>query len=225
MGWSFDERRDWTSAMVERFHFFATHPLEYLDTQLRGELTPIGPDDAALSPLPFRGADLTFDEGALLPEVYHTTALVLELPFELPTFVLEKEELFDRVMEVAGFRDIGFLHFTSYSPHFVVKAPAERPVAAFFDDELVTFLDGEETYHIEAQGTQLLIFKYVRLATPDELQRMVAFSRRLAGTLLARRATHAAEASGEQDSDPTPLPEEPTPPGFGSTLDPAPTAE
>ncbi len=188
MGWSFDERRDWTSAMVEPFHFFATHPLEYLDTQLRGELTPLGGDGSELDALAFCGADLTFDEGALLPEVYHTTALVLVLPFELPTFVLEKEEFLDRVMEVAGFRDIGFLHFTSYSPRFVIKAPAQGPVASFFDDELVRFLEGEETYHIEAQGRRLLIFKYVRLATPDELEQMLAFSRRLAGTLLEREA-------------------------------------
>lgn len=235
-GWDFDARRDWITSLVDPFHFFATHPLEYVDTQLRGQLVltgdraaiagcggeddagdasrggtstgsgdsapdvdaksePPAGDEALPQGLPLRVADLTFDEGVLLPEVYHTTALVLELPFELPTFVLEKEELFDRVMEVAGFRDVGFLHFTRFSPRFVVKAPAEQAVSRFFDDELVRFLEREETYHIEAQRRQLLIFKYVRLATCNELKQLIEFSQGLARVLLERHAA-AAESSG-----------------------------
>jgi carbonic anhydrase len=231
-GWRFDERRDWTSAMVEQFHFFATHPLEYLDTQVQGELTSVELTSLAKQQtttraderrLCFRVADLTFDEGALLPEVYHTTALVLDLPLDLPTFVLEKEELFDRVMEVAGFRDVGFLHFTSYSPRFVIKAPAEQPVAEFFDDDLIRFLEGEETYHIEAQGRQLLIFKYARLATPDELEQLITFSERLAGTLLERNRIKANQdeptqaAQGDRPSRQQP--------GFVGPLQPAPSTE
>lgn len=178
-GWDFDRARDWSPAHLDGFQFFRVHPIEYRDTVVRGWHT-IGDHTVewALS-------DVTFDEGALLPEVYHTTALVVSLPIELPELILEKEELLDRVLELAGFQDIDFKHFTQFSRRFVLKGPNERSIRKLMTPELLAFFEAEEeVYHLESNGHELVIFKFFRLASPREIEHMLGFSERLVEKLL-----------------------------------------
>ena len=179
--WEFEHRRDWEPRELERFRFFAAHSVEYRDAEVRGRLEL---DDDEVD---FALFDLTFDEGGLVPDVYHTTAVRLELPVDLPDMVLEKEELLDRVLERVGYQDAGMHHFTKMSRKFVVKGFDREALEALMTPELVTFLEGETEYHLEIAGRDLLVFKHLRLASPPEVETMLDFSRRLVQQLMLQR--------------------------------------
>lgn len=181
-GWIFDARRDWDPTHLDDFHFFRVHPIEYRDTTVWGTL------DLAGQETELKVSDVTFDEGALVGEVYRTTTLLLRLPFEMPELILEKEEILDRAFELAGFQDIDFKHFTGFSRRFVLKGPDEAAIRDFMTPELLGFFEKEDVFHLESTGTALVIFKSsMRLATAGEIDEMIGFADRL-GQLLAQRA-------------------------------------
>jgi len=186
-GWTMDPTIDWDVDELSNFQFFETRPIEYRSNTIRGELVP---------GLPWEMSDITFDEGALhAAEVYHTTIGVIHLPTALPEFTLEKEEFFDRLMELAGYRDIDFKLFPKFSSKFLLKGAHEEELRAFFTPERLAFFEQEEVYHIESRDTRLLIFRYLRLGGATELVRMVAFCRKLAQVLAGESLEDGAEAS------------------------------
>ena len=183
-GWSFDARRDWDPDHLDDFHFFRLHPVEYRDTVVRGRY------DLACGAVEFTLCDVTFDEGALIPEVYHTTVQVLRLPERVPELILEKEEMLDRALEFAGFQDVDFKHFTKFSRRFVLKTSDEEAIRAFMTPERLSFFEREDVYHLESSGQEVVVFKtFMRRATPGEIERMVAFSERLAEILVCGSLT------------------------------------
>lgn len=195
-GWSFDPTIQWDVDELSEFQFFETRPIEYQSNAMAGEL---------LDGLQWEISDITFDEGALhAAEVYHTTIGVIHLRTPLPDFTLEKEEFFDRLMELAGYRDIDFKLFPKFSSKFLLKGDDEEELRAFFTEERLTFFEEEEVYHVESRGSRLLIFRYLRLGGPTELERMVAFCRKLVRVLAGETleaGTGAAEEEGVRGED------------------------
>jgi len=190
-GWDFDARRDWDPRHLADFHFFQAHPIEFSDTFVHGTL------DAGDEEVAFTLCDVTFDEGVILGEVYHTTTLVLQLPAEAPEFVLEKEDILDRALALAGFQDIDFMHFTEFSRRFVLKGPDENLIRDFMRPELLEFFEREDVYHIECTGDELVIFEtFMRRATAPEVEAMLAFAERL----LAQLAGGAEESRPASES-------------------------
>lgn len=176
-GWVLDTRLDWNSQEIRKFHYFRTHPLEYRDMQLSGTF--------ASRSIAFEVMDLTFDEGAIVAEVYHATVLRVHLPWRLPEFTLEKEALLDRMLELAGFQDIDFDHFTQFSRRFVLKGPEENAIRELLTPKRLRFFEAEDVvYHIESCGDELLVFKSLRLATVQEVRQLVDFGERLVAVLL-----------------------------------------
>ncbi|MFK8002196.1 MAG: SulP family inorganic anion transporter [Polyangiales bacterium] len=181
-GWTFDARRDWDPDHLDEFHFFRIHPIEYRDTVIKGRCEA----EAHGQAVEFSLSDVTFDEGVLIPEVYHTTVLHLHLPFAIPEVVMEKEGLLDRVLELAGLHDINFKDNAAFSRKFVVRGPDEAAIRAFLTPELLTFFVDKEAYHIESAGRELAIFNaFSRRATSHEVERVLDFSERLAELLVA----------------------------------------
>lgn len=176
-GWKFEPRRDWEPEHLDDFQFFRVHPIQYRETVVHGRLS------LADGGVEFWMADVTFDEGALIPEIYHTTVQVLTLPRSLPELVLQEESLIDRALEIA-FGDIDFDGFPKFSRKYVLRGPDENAIRAFMTPDLLRFLEGEQAYHIESNGHELAIFKtFMRTATAREIEEMLSFAERLAPLL------------------------------------------
>jgi MFS superfamily sulfate permease-like transporter len=175
--WVFEPHLHWgPSQTLERFAFFETRPIEHHNNVIRGVYPNSG--------IAWTTCDVTFDEGALLgAEVYQATLQVIELGQEIPLFVLEREELLDKLFVMSGYDEFDYNVFTDFSNKFVLKSPEEAAVRAFFTPERVTFFDTHEIYHVESCGDALLV-KYDRLATPQSLQEMLRFTEEMIGTLL-----------------------------------------
>ncbi|MFY0672899.1 MAG: SulP family inorganic anion transporter [Bacteroidia bacterium] len=182
-GWTFAPRRNWQTAFVEKYRFFSGRPVEFEKNIINGRY-----EDLDVS---FHISDITFDEGALLAtEVYHTTVQIIDLPFSIPVFSLEKEQFADRVLELAGFHDIDFEKHDKFSKNFLLHGEDKHAVSKFFSKSLRQFFVQHEVYHVESNGSSIMLFKFFRLASFENLGKMVAFGHDLSKELL-RNTTNA----------------------------------
>lgn len=170
-GWTYRREIDWDASYLKNFQFFETRPLEYKENVLAGEYETYGVD--------WEIADLIFDEGAVLVEEYQTTAQILYLSTELPEFVIEREEFFDRLMELMGYEVIDFHYYNKFSRRFVVKGKSLDEMEDFFTPSLVNFFETHDIYHLESNGEALLVFRNFRLERTKGILDMHQFSREL----------------------------------------------
>ncbi len=172
-GYDYRPEINWDiSSKIRRFNFFKSRPIEFEKNQLYGDYASLGVD--------WKISDVTFDEGALIAkEVYHITLQILHLPFDPPVFSMEKEGFIDKILMVAEPSDIDFQEFKHFSKKFLLKSPDEKSIRKFFTPELIHFFERNDIYHLESNGKALLVFKHVRLVSPNEIMKMISFSERL----------------------------------------------
>ncbi len=176
-GWSFERDVDWNTSYLRNFHFFDSRPIEMKSNSLQGLDTE--------NNAKWEIADIVFDEGALLAlEVYQTTVLIVRLPSAIPKFIIDKEGLFDKIFDrvkvFSGAKgDINFVKYAGFSGKFQLSGEDENAIRTFFTDDLIRFLEQNETHHIESNGEALMIFKYLHIARTDEVQNILDFSHNL----------------------------------------------
>lgn len=185
-GWSFEREVDWNTSYLRNFHFFDSRPIEMKSNSLQGLDTENNAH--------WEIADIVFDEGALMAlEVYQTTVQIVRLPSPIPRFIIDKEGLFDkifnRVKVLAGSKgDINFKQYSGFSGKFQLSGEDEDAIRSFFTADLISFLEENETHHIESNGEALMIFKYIHVARTDEVQNMLTFSCNLLGHMDLNRS-------------------------------------
>ncbi len=176
-GWSFERDVDWNTSYFRNFHFFDSRPIEMKSNSLQGHDVENNAH--------WEIADIVFDEGAMLAlEVYQTTVQVVRLPTSIPRFIIDKEglfnKIFDRMKVLSGAgRDIDFVKYAGFSGKFHLSGEDENAIRAFFNEDLIHFLEKNEIHHIESNGEALMVFKYIHIARTDEVQNMLAFSSNL----------------------------------------------
>ncbi len=177
-GLAFSPEINWDVSDLKEFLFFRTRPVEYKRNRINGRYETHNVE--------WEFCDITFDEGALIArEVYHTSVEILKLPFNLPVFSLEKEVLLDKVIQLAANEDIDFKGQSRFSKRYLLKGPNKGEIRNFFTQELIDFFNKGEIYHLESNGKSLLVFRQMRLATPNEIRKMMRFSQYLTERLFA----------------------------------------
>ncbi len=175
---TFSPELNFDTSDLREFLFFRTRPVEYKKNIIKGRYENFDVD--------WEFCDITFDEGALIArEVYHTSVEILKLPIDLPVFSLEKEVLLDKVIQLAANEDIDFKGQTKFSKRYLLKGPRKNEIREFFTQELIDFFNKGDVYHLESNGQSLLVFRHMRLATPNEIRKMIRFSGYLLERLLA----------------------------------------
>ncbi len=173
--WLYRQEVEWDISSLQDFDFFETRPLEYKENVISGTF----PD---CDNMRWEISDITFDEGALsAKEVFHTTVEVIHLNKEIPLFVLEQEgffdKIFERVMAFRGQADIDFPQYPEFSKNFLLRGENKSQLATFFTAPVVEFLLSKEVYHIESNGSSLLIFRSLRVARTEDIEQMILFSK------------------------------------------------
>ncbi|OUS02356.1 hypothetical protein A9Q86_03675 [Flavobacteriales bacterium 33_180_T64] len=175
--WSFEREVDWNTSYLRNFTFFDSRPIEMKSNSLQG----LDAENNAHWEI----SDIVFDEGAMLAlEVYQTTVQVVRLPKPIPKFIIDKEGLFDKIFErvkvfSGGNKDIDFVKYSHFSNKFQLSGENEDGIRAFFNEDLIRFLEENEIHHIESNGEALMIFKYLHIARTAEVQNMLKFSSNL----------------------------------------------
>ena len=125
-------------------------------------------------------------------EVYRTTVEVIYLPSSIPKFVMEQEDMLDkvftRVLPFSPHQDINLPEYPKFSAKFVLQADNRGAIEAFLTPELINFLENEEIYHIESNGEALLVFRSLRVARSVDIEQMVHFSEQFVDLILNRKS-------------------------------------
>jgi len=182
INWDFESHEFQDVQGFTDFGYFRSRTVDLGRNLLLGSVT--GTYNDQTQGLIVKSCDLDYHEGEFIArEPKHATILIIELPVEIPEFIMDKERLLDRVGHLAGFRDIGFANHREFSQRFRLKGEKRFSLRRFFDDSVIHFFETNPLYHIESNGHQLLIFEKDRLATVSEYKIMVNFATRFAELL------------------------------------------
>jgi MFS superfamily sulfate permease-like transporter len=165
--WQFDPKMDWRIQRLRRNSFFSIRPIEYAKNNLKGAFS---------DRVEWEVNDVTFDEGALMAaEVHHVTMLRISYDRNIPDFELERERFFHRLLDLAIREDINFDNERGFNQAFSLKGEDREAITELFTKDLRFFLKHQEDYHIESLENQILIFRYFRILSCQEVNQMIQF--------------------------------------------------
>jgi len=129
--------------------------------------------------------DLSFSEGLFITKEDLTASFFFfKTDKPVPVFVLDRENFVTSIYHLAGLHDINFEEFPDFSKRFYLNGTDEKAIREFFSPELVFFFESHPFYHIESNGTHLMIKGKDRTASIQEIKRMLAFTQELRSLLL-----------------------------------------
>lgn len=165
---SYSAKKNTDTRFLNDFLFFRTKEIPYLYNTLSTD------NDC------FKLFDAEFTEGAFIArEVVKTTIMHISLNTKIPIFTLDKEGLLDFKYGLAGFKDISLENHTDFNKRFYLSGENPTAIQGLFSDELILFLESNPYYHIESNGSSLLILKKERLLSVQEIKAMLYFGQQL----------------------------------------------
>ena len=105
--------------------------------------------------------------------------LHIKLEYEIATFTLDREGFLERMYAFAGYKDIPIQNHSDFSKRFFLLGDDSESVKQFFTDELVHFFESNPYFHVESNGSSLLVFGKERLASVKEIKALLDFGKRL----------------------------------------------
>ena len=168
----------WEVSTFKDFQFFLSRQIEYKFNTAKGNYKMF---------FEWETCDLTFKKSiGFNTEERHTSIALFHLPFNAPKFIVGYESLLNRIgIKLSNLKQkISFNHFPDFSQRFILQGPDEKAVRNFFGDYLIEFLEKNEEYHIECNGTVVLILRNMRFASPTALDKMHLFNQELANVLM-----------------------------------------
>ncbi|MGB5818784.1 MAG: SulP family inorganic anion transporter [Saonia sp.] len=166
--WSYTPQKSTETAMLQSFIFFKTREVQYLYNRLQDTNKKINVFDTE------------FTEGAFIArEVVKTTVMHIQLNHEIPIFTLDKEGLLELLYHLAGFKDIHIPNHSDFNRRFYLSGENKYAIQSLFTDEMILFLESNPYYHVESNGSSLLILKKERLLSVKEIKAMIYFGQQL----------------------------------------------
>ena len=121
--------------------------------------------------------DLNYSEGAFIAkEDIKATFLYIKIDRTLPSFLLDKENFYSNLYSWIGEKkDIDFKEFPDFSRNFHLSGKNPKEIQKLFSKKLVFFFESHNIYHLECNGSGLLIKGKDRLLSIQEIKRMLAY--------------------------------------------------
>ena len=121
--------------------------------------------------------DLSYSEGAFIAkEDLKSTFLQIKAPFQMPIFILDKENLMSSLYGLSGLQDIDFKKHPDFSKRFFLTGEDKKAIRSFFTNDLIFFFESHPLYYIESKGDSILIRGKERLASIQEIKHLLAFA-------------------------------------------------
>ena len=103
--------------------------------------------------------DVTFEEGAdIFPDEYRTTVGLLQLPFSIPKFTIQKKDFLDKVLPISELSDIDYSLYNNAPNDYIAKVDDIEKMDAFLTDKLKVLIEISGLHHLESNGEAILIF-------------------------------------------------------------------
>ncbi|WP_297705731.1 SulP family inorganic anion transporter [uncultured Eudoraea sp.] len=178
-GWRYIAKKNTKTSFLKNFVFFHTREIGYFYNLLKDAKNGC------------RVFDLEWTEGAFIAkEVVKTTMMHIKLDVDIPVFTLDKEGLLQLIYSLAGFKDISIENHPDFNRRFNLSGENEKAIQELFTDEMVLFLESHPYYHIESNGSSLLILKKERLLGVQEIKRMIYFGQQLHNLVQHKKILH-----------------------------------
>ena len=133
----------------------------------------------------FKLFDINYSEGEFIAkEDVRTTMLHIKLNSVIPGFTLDQEGFLEKVSAFAGFKDIAIENHSDFSRRFYLRGKDSVAIQNFFTDNLVLFFESNPYYHVESNGTSVLVYSKERIAGVKEIKSLHDFGKRLQTELL-----------------------------------------
>jgi len=121
----------------------------------------------------FKLFDINYSEGEFIAkEDVRTTMLHIKLNSVIPGFTLDQEGFLEKVSAFAGFKDIPIENHSDFSRRFYLRGKDSVAIQNFFTDNLVLFFESNPYYHVESNGTSVLVYSKREL---QELKKLKTF--------------------------------------------------
>lgn len=170
-GWKFHSARVNQSLGLRRFKYFRFREIDKIYNLFTGESGNAG----------IKMMDVEYHQGEFIAtKNYKMTVLMIRSKKALPSFIMEKEWIFDRLPVFGDYEDIDFEKHPEFSKKYKLKGVSEEKIRDFFTDDMLTFFENNDTYHIEVHASGILVFEKERLATISETKKLLSFGRELA---------------------------------------------
>ena len=125
----------------------------------------------------FRIFDLSYSEGAFITKAdLKTTFLLFKSPISLPIFVLDREDIITTIYNWAGFSDINFKDSPDFSKRFHLSGNDKPAIRKLFSPKLIYYFESHPVFHIESNGSHMLIKGKDRLSSIQEIKLMLSFA-------------------------------------------------
>ena len=162
MHWKYDAFSDQEMKELPTFGYFKNRRLKKVSNVLsNGDCTIF---------------DIQFSEGKMIAkQVIKATMLHIHSEKDIPFFTLDKEGIFEYILDFAGYKDIDIDNHPDFSKRFYLSGKNEEKIRKFFTDELVLFFESNKQYHIEASENGLLIIGNERFASVKEMKALAYF--------------------------------------------------
>jgi len=107
--------------------------------------------------------DVQFSEGEMIAkQVIKATMLHIHPLKPVPDFTLDREGIFEYILDFAGYTDINIDKHRDFSKRFYLAGKNEEKIRNFFTNELILFFESNKQYHIEASQNGLLVIGHER---------------------------------------------------------------
>ena len=128
--------------------------------------------------------DVQFSEGEMIAkQVIKATMLHIHPLKPVPNFTLDREGIFEYILDFAGYKDISIENHPDFSKRFYLAGKNEEQIRDFFTNELILFFESNKQYHIEASQNGLLIIGHERLSSVKEMKALAYFGMGLQTTI------------------------------------------
>ena len=91
----------------------------------------------------------------------------------LPDFVLSPENLFHKIGQLLGYRDIDFDSSPVFSARYLLRGPDDAAIRAVFPSETRAYFEQEQGWSVEVQAGSVGIYRSGKRIKPDELPTFV----------------------------------------------------
>jgi hypothetical protein len=98
---------------------------------------------------------------------------------EFPSFVMRKENIFDKAGALFGFEDIDFERNQEFSKTYFLKSNNQN-IKMLFNNDILTFFEREKPdLTIEARGREFLLYKRNRLKRPEDYATLLNYCEKI----------------------------------------------
>ena len=168
LGWGYRAEPSSDTKELERFDLFNAKIINYQFNEIVNESGD------------FHLFDLSYSEGAFISkDDIISSFLLINLKFDIPIFILDRENLLGGINENTIYKDLDFPKYPDFSRRFFLGGRRASEIRKLFDSKLIFFFESHAYFRVESIGRSILIKGKSRLSSIQEIKLLLSFSTEL----------------------------------------------